>query len=297
MKDNLGPDHPLTLSGMNNLAISYANAGRAQEALKLREDTLRLRKAKLGRDHPGTLESMNELADSYITIGQAAKAMAILRDSLALRELRATAEPNNRTERAELACTHGLMGEAEQARLDYAAAVLEYARSVELFDKLDRTGGLNDPSLTERNSHYRKRLALCRNAERAIKDLDFVLKLPAAEVPELLDLRVRFLLNERKLREATESAAKMKERASDKPDQLYAACRAFALCAAAASKQEANAPLANRSAEEAMALLKQAVAKGFRSAPHMKEDNDLDALRGREDFRKLLAALERAKKD
>src|SRR3546814_19906385 len=50
---------------MNNLALSYAAAGRTQEALKLREETLQLQKAKLGPDHPNTLASMNNLALSY----------------------------------------------------------------------------------------------------------------------------------------------------------------------------------------------------------------------------------------
>ena len=50
---------------MNNLAISYAALGRQAEALKLREETLALQKAKLGPDHPDTLMSMNNLAISY----------------------------------------------------------------------------------------------------------------------------------------------------------------------------------------------------------------------------------------
>ena len=43
---------------MNNLAISYSALGRHREALKLREETLALRKTKLGPDHPNTLWSM-----------------------------------------------------------------------------------------------------------------------------------------------------------------------------------------------------------------------------------------------
>jgi hypothetical protein len=34
------------------------------------------------------------------------------------------------------------------------------------------------------------------------------------------------------------------------------------------------------------------VAKGYKDSAHMKEDADLDALRPRDDFRKLLADLE-----
>jgi hypothetical protein len=41
-----------------------------------------------------------------------------------------------------------------------------------------------------------------------------------------------------------------------------------------------------------MAWLKQAIAAGFKNAAHMKEDKDLDALRGRDDYKKLVAALE-----
>jgi tetratricopeptide (TPR) repeat protein len=51
-------------------------------------------------------------------------------------------------------------------------------------------------------------------------------------------------------------------------------------------------------ANRAVALLRQAVAKGFNDAEHMKKDDDLNALREREDFRKLLdelAAVPRAR--
>jgi hypothetical protein len=42
-----------------------------------------------------------------------------------------------------------------------------------------------------------------------------------------------------------------------------------------------------------MAWLKQAVAAGYRDATHMRKDNDLESLRGRDDFNKLIAELER----
>ena len=45
-------------------------------------------------------------------------------------------------------------------------------------------------------------------------------------------------------------------------------------------------------ADRAMDLLQQAVKAGWKNAVHMKNDPDLDALREREDFRKLVAALE-----
>jgi hypothetical protein len=45
----------------------------------------------------------------------------------------------------------------------------------------------------------------------------------------------------------------------------------------------------------AVAWLKQAVAAGYKNAPKLKKDTDLDALRGREDLKKLIAELEGTK--
>jgi tetratricopeptide (TPR) repeat protein len=298
-KARLGADHPDTLKSMNNLAESYATLGRNADTLKLCEEAVALYKAKLGPDHPETLKGMNNLANSYLAVGEAASALAILQETLTLRQRRVKAEPSNRAEQSCLAWTHGQMGEGERAQLDYAAAGRAYARSVEMFENLDQAGALKDPYFRGRLSDYRHWLALCRKAEQAVKDLDFALQQPAEEVPQLLNMRVRSLLKQQKLAAAAESAAKMQERAGDKAEQLYDAACAYALCAGAAKQAKSpvdGAPLPEKLAEEALALLKQAVAKGFKNSAHMKQDKDLDALRARVEFQKLLAKLEAAKK-
>ena len=45
-------------------------------------------------------------------------------------------------------------------------------------------------------------------------------------------------------------------------------------------------------ADQAMAMLRDAVAKGYKDADHMKKDKDLDPLREREDFKNVVAELE-----
>jgi hypothetical protein len=62
---------------------------------------------------------------------------------------------------------------------------------------------------------------------------------------------------------------------------------------AADKSHGANRP-ADDEADRAMVLLKQAIAAGFKNAAHMKEDKDLDALRSREDFKKMMATMEGA---
>ena len=44
-------------------------------------------------------------------------------------------------------------------------------------------------------------------------------------------------------------------------------------------------------------MLREAVDKGYKDVAHMKKDKDLDALRGRGDFQKLLVELEAAKQE
>ncbi len=76
---------------------------------------------------------------------------------------------------------------------------------------------------------------------------------------------------------------------------LYVAACWRAVTAAvlrAGGKSPAAAKDADAEAERAMAWLRQAVAAGYKDAADMKQDKDLDALRGRVDFQKLLAELE-----
>jgi serine/threonine protein kinase/tetratricopeptide (TPR) repeat protein len=174
-KATLGPSHSDTLMAVNNLATSYAVLDRHADALKLCEETLALYKAALGPDHPSTLKSMNNLASSYLAVGGAASAVAILQETLTLRQQRVKAEPGNSAEQCCLAWTLGQIGDAERARLDYAAAARAYDNSVEMFETVDQAGALKDPYFRGRLSDYRQWLRLCRKAEQAVKDLDFAL--------------------------------------------------------------------------------------------------------------------------
>jgi len=57
-----------------------------------------------------------------------------------------------------------------------------------------------------------------------------------------------------------------------------------------------TARLAKECADEALTLLQHAVARGYKNAAQMKQDQDLAALRQRADFQKLLAELELERK-
>src|SRR5262249_33933621 len=158
---------------------------------------------------------------SYLSAGRYAEALLQLKEAMAWWQRRVAADEGNTAEASWLAWTHGQMGEAKQYLDEYAAAAQAYAKSVEMFQKLAHSGALKNPLFREKMAFYQKQLALCGKAEQAVRDLDFMLNQPAAEVPGLLGMRVRYLLKEQKLAAAAESAAKMKELAGDEPVQLY----------------------------------------------------------------------------
>ena len=87
-KDELGPDHPDTLTSMNDLAVSYFWAGKLDRALSLFEEVLALRKEKLGDGHPDTLTTLSDLAMAYGSDGQFERSLRLLEDTLALQQAR-----------------------------------------------------------------------------------------------------------------------------------------------------------------------------------------------------------------
>jgi hypothetical protein len=79
--------------------------------------------------------------------------------------------------------------------------------------------------------------------------------------------------------------------------QLYNAACAFSLASAATDHDGKLSPserngLKARYADQAMRYLRQAIAKGFRNPGVIRPDADLNSLRARQDFQKVLADLE-----
>jgi hypothetical protein len=68
---------------MANLASTYWNQGRWDEAEQLEVQVMETRKTKLGADHPDTLTSMANLALTWKSSGLITRALDLLRDCLA----------------------------------------------------------------------------------------------------------------------------------------------------------------------------------------------------------------------
>jgi serine/threonine protein kinase/tetratricopeptide (TPR) repeat protein len=89
---------------------------------------------------------------------------------------------------------------------------------------------------------------------------------------------------------AVKTAEQLRDLGWNPPVHAYKAACSLGLCAQIVASDD---PKQARSyADRAMDMLRDAVAKGFRDAARMKQDRFLNALRQREDWRKLLADLE-----
>jgi hypothetical protein len=118
---------------MHNLANSYANVGRRDEAFKLREEVLTLRRKVHGPEHADTFEAMERLADSHMAGRNYAQA------ELLLSELLARARKSADTNPSELESRLADMAELRYRQQRYAEAETFYRERIE--NRLRRPDG------------------------------------------------------------------------------------------------------------------------------------------------------------
>ena len=296
-KATLGPDHPDTLISMNNLAASYQALGRHAEALKLHEETLALQQATLGSDHPDTLMSMFNLAKSYAALDRHAEALKLGEETLVLRKTKLGADHlDTLWSMRYLAASFAALGRhAEALMLHQETLALQKAKL-----------GPDDPDTLWSMQHLAESYAALGRHAEALKLREETLALRKAKLgpdhPATLNSQAGVARSLLQLGRGAEAAALArqvaelweKRNATDANSLYDAACYRAITAAAirAADKTPAGAKPADAEADRAMAWLKQSVAAGFNSASHMAADPDLDDLRGREDFKALLAGLE-----
>jgi serine/threonine protein kinase/tetratricopeptide (TPR) repeat protein len=294
-KVKLGPDHPDTLLSMNNLASSYGRLGRHADALKLYEETLALQKAKLGPEHRDTLFSMNNLASSYGRLGRHADALKLREETLALMKGKLGPDhPDTLRTMYNLAFSYAALGrDADALKLREETLALMKAKL-----------GPDHPDTLLNMWMVAKNLVKLDRGAEALPIIDECVQRAAGKDvdPDLfsgvMDLRLRHF-EKKKDAAGCRATAKMWEKLKrTDAGSLYDASCMRAVTAAmirAADKSAAAAKEAGVEADRSMAWLKQAVAAGYNDAAHMKQDTDLDALRQRPDFQKLLAELEAGK--
>jgi hypothetical protein len=154
---------------------------------------------------------------------------------------------------------------------------------------LDQAGRLTGP-FKGAVAEAEQAAAICRGAEKAVADPGSALQFPIDVRRAVLAEATYALARQEKQPARAAAAADLLAANAQGPRDLYGAACGYALCVPLADRPEAG----ERYAARAVELLRQAVAKGFGDQALMKKDADLDALRPRDDFRKVLADVEAA---
>ena len=99
------------------------------------------------------------------------------------------------------------------------------------------------------------------------------------------------------LKDAVRTAETCRDMGWNAPADAYDAACYLSLCIPIVAKHDKLDDKQRKEAAQfygdaAMKILRDAVSKGFKNVAHMKQDTDLDPLRQREDFKKLIAELE-----
>ena len=293
-KTKLGPDHPDTLGSMSQLAASLHELGQNADALKLWEQTLPLKRKKLGADHPDTLWTLHMLANSYEKLKQHDKALKTRQQVLMLTSAKVGPDdPDTLYCMQQVAVSLIALRKNDEA-LKLLQETLELRRNKLGPDHIDTFWTM---------AAVAERLVMLGRGAEALPLIDECVQKAGDEpvcvgmVPSLLLLRFQHF---KKLKDCAgvRGTAEMWEKLnrSDANSLYNAACmRAVTAAILTVDPKIAGADatkIASEEADRAMAWLHKAVTAGFKDAGHMVMDTDLEALRGREDFEKMLAELE-----
>ncbi|HVK12504.1 MAG TPA: protein kinase [Gemmataceae bacterium] len=265
------------------------------------------------RDEPASRQYLAQLLTEFgnllKNLRKFDEAGPTLRRALSIREKLAAEFPGRSEYVVELGGSYCNLGVLVRDTGDPKAALGLFDKAVERLGPL--LAGKRPPAVARlflRNSHWGRAAALDmldRHAD-ATHDWEHVLKL--SDGTEKAFFRAQVALSRLRGAQKAKDSAGCLSAADDleslKPTDaggLYDAACIRAVCAAVIPEDSkipaANAAgLAKEQADKAMALLHQAVKAGYKNAAHMKKDKDLDALSGREDFKKLVADLEANKK-
>jgi tetratricopeptide (TPR) repeat protein len=184
-----------------------------------------------------------------------------------------------------------------------AQALEWYAQAIRVLQQaLDRTPDVRAREFL-RKSHANRAVALGRIGRHAeaVPDWDRAIALDEGpQRPTDRLLRACALAHCGEGTQATREATEVLQASIPGADLLYEAACVYALVAAHAEKAprppQTSSLRAEQHARRAMALLRDAVAKGYRDVAHLRRDPDLDRLQVRADFQQLVADLEARQK-
>jgi serine/threonine protein kinase/tetratricopeptide (TPR) repeat protein len=280
---------------LNSLGVLLRELGKLPKAEEPYRQALAIRQ-KLAAEFPAVPEYRDGLVCSYVNLGillsdlrKWPEAEEQYRCALAICEklvVNFPTVPAYQVGLGGLCCNFGILVSASGRPSDclvwFDKAILT------LTPVYEHDRGFAVPGQFLRNSYAARAEAygLLHKYAEAVRDLDKAVELSTnKEQPKLRAERSIVRLMAGQVAEAMAEVAELSKTPNWNAGQWYD----FACVYAVASGKFADKK--QEYADGAMELLRRAVQAGYRDAAHVKQDSDLDSLRGRDDFQQLLAEL------
>jgi tetratricopeptide (TPR) repeat protein len=295
-RGDLAKDH-------NNLGVLLQEQGKRAEAEAAHRQALALRE-QLAADFPSVPGYRADLAASHNNLGlllaqqgKSREAEAAYRQAMALEEKLAADFPTVAEYRRHLAGSCGNVGLLLYSQKRARDALEWYAKALPLLQaNLAGNAGTATDRVYLRNTHWNRALALMdlhRYAE-ALQDWDRAIALDQG--PQRPAFRLQRAVTLAHAGDHARAVAEADDLTRDDKTSgatLYDAACVYGLSVPAAQ----DAPLKERYAGQALALLRRAQAAGlFNDAAqveHLQKDDDLAALRGRADFQQFVRDVQK----
>ncbi len=202
--------------------------------------------------------------------------------SLAIRERLAAADPKNADAQRDLLVAYAKLALVARMTHDFNKAAQCCENGLDVAHRFDKP-----EFCTQEVALLKIDRAFCQSVVQVLADVSAAKKLPVELQGTILEKALAVLLEKHDLPKVRQAAELLAELAKQPDDSYNAAC-GFARLSAGGDKQARQ-----KDALRAIELLRQAIAKGFKNIAQMKQDEDLDSLRERDDFKRLLAGLEK----
>jgi tetratricopeptide (TPR) repeat protein len=279
----------------NGLGVLLAGAGRLAEAeAEFRKGLARLE--GLNAAAPAVPEYRKELAVSHSQLGRllsqlgrAKEAEAECRKALPLLEKLTADFPDDRRYQTDLATVYFYLGHVAYSGGTRPGSLAWFDKAVATLTPVHRAHPQDETTRRQLSNSLETRALLLDELgryEEAVAGWDRAIDLgPKEDRPLYRSHRANSLLHAGRVAEAVAEVDDLQTVAGWPPHFLYD----FACVYSVASVKVAEGKPAY--ADRAMELLGKAVKGGFKDAARLKADKQLDPLRDRDDFKKLLAGL------
>jgi tetratricopeptide (TPR) repeat protein len=310
---SLTQKYPAVQAYRSDLASALGHMGRAQFAAGKgpeAEKTLRQALAEyreLVQAFPRVAEYASrkstvhgELGDVLLKMGRLAQAEQEYEQALAIQTKLVQNHPKVVYYPFNLALTLVRLGDLKRSQRQPAAALESYGKAIETLannPERDNPGNYVRQILVAAHMGRAQGLDHLGQFREALSEWDLVMRLEPEPAASTRLRRAMTLLHLGDHAAAAAAARQMAAQKGIKPDDMYNAACVYSRSAAALQKDTAlsetdRARLRGAYTQEALGLLREAFARGYRDIAQLKKDPDLDALRDRVEFRKLVEELD-----